>query len=137
MKEHAVMVIRNEDNDILFVKRSMNKSTLPGAWSFASGTVEENEHAHDTIIREAVEEFGVGVEIEESIATLDLPEFNVKLIFVLCNIIDGEPKICAEDEMDEIEWMKFSDFFERFEDDNIGHGLIWLRKNPHIWEKYN
>ena len=38
--------------------------------------------------------------------------------------------------MDEIEWMKFNDFFDRFDDDNIGHGLIWLRKNPHIWESY-
>lgn len=137
MKEHAVIVIKNEDNDILFVKRSMNKSTLPGAWSFPSGTVEANEPAHETIVREAREEFGVEVEVEENIATLDLPEFSVRLIFVLCKIKSGEPSICAPDEIDEIEWMKFKDFFDKFDDNNIGHGLVWLRKNPHIWEKYS
>ncbi len=44
MKEHIALVIKNRNNDILFIKRSMNKKTLPGAWSFPSGTVEEGEH---------------------------------------------------------------------------------------------
>jgi len=29
--------------------------------------------------------------------------------------------------------MSMEDFFEKFSDDNIGHGLIWLRKNPDVW----
>lgn len=137
MKEHTAIVIKNDNNEILFVQRSMDKKTLPGAWSFPSGTVEQEEHIHETTIREAREELGVEVEIEDNLATLELPEFSVVLKFIICKIIKGNPIIKAVNEIDKIKWMKFPDFFNAFEDDNIGHGLIWLRKNPHIWEKYN
>jgi len=136
MKEHAAIVIKNENNDILFIKRSMNKKTLPGAWSFPSGTVEEGEHVHNTTVREAMEELGIDVGVEDILAVRELPEFSVKLIFVLCNIKSGEPIINQSNEIDKIEWMKFSDFFDKFSDEEIGHGLIWLRQNPHIWESY-
>jgi mutator protein MutT len=136
MKEHTAIVIKNKNNDILFIKRSMNKKTLPGAWSFPSGTVKEGEHIHDTTIREAMEELGIDIEIENTLAIRELPEFSVKLVFILCSIKEGEPFIKEPDEIDEIEWIKFSDFFNRFSDDEIGHGLIWLRQNPHIWETY-
>jgi len=136
MKEHTAIIIRNDDNNILFIKRSMNKKTLPGAWSFPSGTVEEGEHIYDTTIREAMEELGVDVEVEDTLAVRELPEFSVKLVFVLCKIKNGEPVINEPEEIDKIEWMKFHDFFDRFNDDNIGHGLIWLRQNPEIWKDY-
>lgn len=136
MKEHVAIVIRNKDNDILFIKRSMNKKTLPGAWSFPSGTVEEGERINDTAIREAMEELGIDIEIEDILAIKELPEFSVKLVFILCKIKNGEPIINEPEEIDEIEWMKFHDFFERFDDNNIGHGLIWLRQNPQLWRIY-
>lgn len=136
MKEHAAIVIKDKDNKILFIKRSMNKKTLPGAWSFPSGTVEEGEHIHNTTIREAMEELGIDVEVEDTLAVRELPEFSVCLIFVLCNIKSGEPIIRQSNEIDKIEWMKFSDFFDKFSDEEIGHGLIWLRQNPHIWKAY-
>jgi len=136
MKKHIAIVIRNEINEILFIKRSMNKKTLPGAWSFPSGTVEDGEDINDTTIRESMEELGVEVEIEDTLAIKDLPEFSVKLIFILCKIKNGEPIIKEPEEIDKIEWMTFHDFFNSFDDTNIGHGLIWLRQNPKIWEEY-
>ncbi len=136
MKEHAAIVIKNKDNKILFIKRSINKKTLPGAWSFPSGTVEEGEHVYDTTIRESMEELGIEVEVEDTLTVRELPEFSVRLIFVLCNIKSGEPIIKQLEEIDKIEWMRFSDFFDKFSDEEIGHGLIWLRQNPNIWEDY-
>jgi mutator protein MutT len=136
MKQHTAIVIKNEDNEILFIKRSMNKKTLPGAWSFPSGTVEEGEHVHNTTIREAMEELGIDVGVDDVLAVRELPEFSVKLIFVLCSIKNGEPVIKAPEEIDRVEWMKFSDFFDAFSDEEIGHGLIWLRQNPEIWRNY-
>jgi len=41
MKNHAAIMIRDGDGRVLFIQRSMKKSTLPGAWSFPSGTVEK------------------------------------------------------------------------------------------------
>jgi len=133
MKDHAVMMIRNDAGRILFVQRSMKKSTLPGAWSFPSGTVEEGEDVLLTAVRESMEELGVDVSPERVLSTLDLDEFSVRLHFVLCSIISGDPVIGEPDEIDEIDWMSMEDFFEKFSDDNIGHGLVWLRKNPDVW----
>ena len=45
----------------------------------------------------------------------------------------GEATIKEPNEIDKIEWMTFNDFFNKFSDDEIGHGLVWLRKNPHLW----
>lgn len=134
MKIHAVLVLENE-GDILFVKRFMKKKTLPGAWAFPSGTVEEGEEVFQTIKREALEEIGAEVKCERILAETELPEFEVKLVFVLCSIVNGDIKIKEPDEIEKIEWMRFSEFFEKFLDNEIGHGLVWLRKNPEIWRK--
>ncbi len=133
MKDHAVLVLKNQDK-ILFVKRSLKKKGLPGLWSFPSGTVEEGEAIYDTILREAKEELAVEVQPQSIFAKRALPELSVQLHFVLCNIIKGNVIINEPDEIDRLEWMTFSDFFKRFSDAEIGHGLIWLRKNPQIWE---
>ena len=139
MTDHAAIIIRNKDNEILFIQRSMKKSTLPGAWSFPSGTVEENEHVHTTAVRESKEELDIEVESECTLSTMDLPEFSVRLHFVLCNIKTEEnnpeynlPSITEPDEIDQIEWMNFQDFFNKFPDDKIGHGLVWLRQNQNV-----
>jgi 8-oxo-dGTP diphosphatase len=133
MKDHAVLVLKNE-NKILFVKRSLKKKSLPGLWSFPSGTVEQGEEIYQTIIREAKEELDVEVQPQSIFAKKELTEFSVQLHFVLCKILNGKAIINEPDEIDKIEWMTFQDFFNKFSDTEIGHGLVWLRKNPQIWE---
>lgn len=133
MKDHAAIIIRNKENEILFIQRSFKKKTLPGSWSFPSGTVEEGENIFETAIREANEELDIEIEPNEILATHDLPEFSVRLLFILCNIIKGNPIIKEPKEIEKFEWMKFQDFFDKFSDSEIGHGLVWLRKNPNIW----
>jgi len=135
MKEHAVLVLKN-NGKILFVKRSMKKNTLPGAWAFPSGTVESGENSFETVAREAREELDIEVNPISIMAETELPEFSVKLCFILCGIKNGNPKINEPDEIDRIEWMKFEEFFNKFSDKEIGHGLIWLRKNPEFWRNF-
>jgi len=137
MKDHAAIMICDDDGRILFIQRSMKKKTLPGAWSFPSGTVEEGEDVLSTAIRESMEELGVDVSADKILSVLDLPEFSARLHFVLCSIKDGVPSIEEPDEIDVIDWMRMDDFFERFSDDEIGHGLIWLRGNPDVWAELN
>jgi len=132
MKKHVAIII-GDKNKILFIKRSMKKKTLPGAWSFPSGTIEDDETSYDTLIREGKEELGIILKPEKILAEKELPEFSVYLVFVLCRIEKGKPAIKEPDEIDCFEWMSFSDFFNKFSDNEIGHGLIWLRKNPEIW----
>ena len=134
MKRHVAILVRDKDNRILFVRRSMKKKTLPGAWSFPSGTVEDGEDIFMTAIREAKEELGIRVSVEKLMATKKLPEFSVCLYFILCVTRDGIPFIQEPNEIDELSWMTMSNFFKKFSDDEIGHGLIWLRQNPNIWD---
>jgi len=129
---HAVLVLE-EKGKILFVKRSMKKKTLPGAWAFPSGTMKERETSFQTIIREAKEELDIEVNPLRIIIETELPEFSVKLSFILCNIKKGIPIINEPDEIEELAYMTFNEFFNKFSDNEIGHGLAWLRKNPDIW----
>ena len=55
---------------------------------------------------------------------------------MLCDAKDQEPIINEPDEIEIMQFMTFSDFFATFTDDDIGHGLVWLRKHPEIWKKY-
>ena len=135
MKEHAVIVLRDSGGRILFVRRSVKKKVLPGIWAFPSGTIEEGEEIFENVRRGGMEELGLEVLPERIFGEVELGEFSVKLYFVLCSFADGEPRIAEPDEIDEMEWLSFDDFFERFSDDEIGHGLIWLRKNPDLWKK--
>jgi len=137
MKNHVALIILNDNNETLFIQRSFKKSTLPGAWSFPSGTLENGEDANATAIREALEELDIDINPGEIITTKELPEFSVRLLFMICTIKNKEPIIKEPNEIEKIEWMNFDNFFSKFTDDNIGHGLIWLRKKPEIWKKHN
>jgi mutator protein MutT len=133
MEDHAVYVVK-KDGKFLFVQRSKQKKTLPGAWAFASGTVEEGETIEEAAKREAMEEVGVEVQPVQTFATRDLPEAGVTLHFVLCGLVAGQPKPVEKHEIENIAWHTFEDFFNTYRDDQIGHGLRWLRTQPKIWQ---
>ncbi len=134
MKEHAAIVIRNERGEILFCQRSRLKKILPLAWAFPSGTKEKNEDIFDTTKREAFEELGVKVIPKEIMCTKELTEFGDKLYFVVCEIESGEVYIKEPKEIEALLWLTFEDFFNKFNTNQIGHGLIYLRDNPNLWE---
>lgn len=133
MKDHVAIIVHDQDK-VLFVKRSEHKTTLPNIWAFPSGTREDKESVQDTVLREAMEELGVKVKVGRTLATKDLPEFSVRLHFITCSIIDGTPYIREPREFSQIEWLTFSEFFDKYDDTQIGHGLIYLRENPLIWQ---
>ena len=130
MKKHAAIMLRNNEGKFLFVKRLDNVKTLPSAWTFPSGTVEEGESTINTMLREAKEELGVSIHSSELISEIELPEFDVKLYFFMSDNYEGTPTMLATDEMQAIEWMSFDEFFSKFTDEEIGHGLVKLRNDP-------
>jgi len=132
MSDHAAIIVR-KGNEVLFVKRSMKKRILPGAWAFPSGTKHEHETLLETAKREAMEELGVEVRPDHVLCTQELPEFGDTLHFVTCTITKGTPSIREPKEIERLLWMPFKDFLEQHDDSKIGHGLIYLRKNPQLW----
>lgn len=131
-KDHAVFVLR-DGLKVLFVQRSKSKKTLPNIWAFPSGTVEEGERPEETAKREAREELGVEIEVAETLATVELQEFPVRLHFIVGTIKSGEVEIKQPEEIQVLRWFTFEEFFAEYTDDQIGHGLVWLRKNPEVW----
>ncbi len=132
MQDHVAIVIR-DGNRLLFVQRSASKKMLPNIWAFPSGTVEAGESPEATAIREAKEELGVEVEVMKVAAEVGLPEFGTRLIFVVCSVLSGTPTIQAPEEIRALRWMSSDDFFSEFADDQIGHGLVYLRQHPESW----
>ena len=60
MSKHVAMVVKKDDK-LLFVKRALTKKSLPGIWSFPSGTIEEGELPTLTAVREVKEELNLDV----------------------------------------------------------------------------
>lgn len=133
MKSHAAFII-HDGPKALFIKRSLQKKDLPGAWSFPSGTQEEGEAIEVTATRESEEELGVKTTVERVLGERELNEFRVKLHFVLCKIVSGEPTVIDESEISDFAWHTFEEFFNTYTDDEIGHGLVWLRQHPEVWQ---
>jgi len=135
MKNHAALIIQDQKK-VLFVQRSATKKTLPNIWAFPSGTIEEGETVEMTAKREAKEELGIDIAIKRVLTTTELPEFGVRLHFLICTSKSQKPTICEPDEIQALRWMTLKDFFDEYPDKQIGHGLIYLRKHPEVWEEY-
>ena len=131
MKSHVAILLK-DNGKILFIQRSETKRTLPNVWAVPSGTVEESETLSETTRREAMEELGVSVEVHGVMAEVDVPEFDTKLHFVTCSITEGFPGIKEPNEIRSLRWMTFDEFFDEYDDTQIGHGLRYLRKHPEI-----
>lgn len=135
MKNHAAFIIRDGDK-LLFVQRAATKKSLPNIWAFPSGTIEEGERAEETAAREAKEELAVDVAVEGVIAVAALEELGARLHFVVCRMTRRTPIVADPGEIQAFRWMTLPDFFAEFSDDEIGHGLIWLRAVPAVWQGY-
>lgn len=133
MKNHVAIILKDK-NKILFIQRSETKKILPNIWAFPSGTVEDKETIELTAVREAKEELGLKVMVEKILTIAELPEFDTRLHFVICTIKFGQPIIQEPNEIKTLRWLTFQEFFDEYRDDQIGHGLIYLRKHPEIWK---
>lgn len=135
MKDHAAFIVRS-GNQIIFIQRAATKKILPNIWALPSGTIEEGEKATETAVREAQEELGITVKPEILLGVMESPEFNARIHFVVCTLISGNPAIRALDEIRSLRLMTFQEFFNEYDDSKIGHGLIYLRNHPELWQAY-
>ena len=55
----------------VFIAKRINKGAMGGKWEFPGGKLEAGEDYKTAIVREMQEEFSVGVEVGERIATAD------------------------------------------------------------------
>lgn len=66
MKRGVNIIIVDNQNRILILKRSPNVEFSPNSWDLPGGKVEDNESLKEAIKREAKEESGLDVESEDN-----------------------------------------------------------------------
>lgn len=104
-------IIINDEGKILLIKRKdtidKNRTTI-GMWSAPGGEVEFGEKAEDAAVREIKEELGVDIEIVKPIGFSDQilkkSGLHWHLIYFLCKIKNGSPRIMESENFEKIEW---------------------------------
>ena len=103
----AVIVLFNENNEILIVKRSEAVESFTGYWCFPGGGADEGETAEECAIRETFEETSLKVKPDDLIYFYTLTKNDDKEIyFFIANKWKGEVEI--DWESDEYQWIKAS-----------------------------
>jgi len=126
---NAVLLILEKDGKILYGKRAPDRDSLPGRWSLPSDKIEKGETLEMTARRCAEHELGLQI---RKVMLFDTYHFKDKNEDKVLNFIkatyDDAPKICDPRELTELEFYSFKEFFKKYDDSKIGHGLQYLRK---------
>jgi ADP-ribose pyrophosphatase YjhB (NUDIX family) len=125
----ATLLILEEDNKIIFGKRSETKQSLPGKWSLPSETMKADEPVEEAAVRCAKEELDLDI---SNVTIFDSFHFNDgnedKILYFVKATYTGTPIINDPDELTALKYTSFKNFFATHPDVEIGHGLQYLRK---------
>jgi 8-oxo-dGTP diphosphatase len=91
-------IIKNEDNEILILKRHPKSKTDPEMWELPGGKVEKGEHFTNALVREIKEETSLDADVGdfcEAVQNDYMHKRTVQVIMYLENI-KGEVKISEE-----------------------------------------
>jgi len=111
----AYLIVLNEKNEVLLMRRR-GTGYMDGYYGFPSGHFDGDEEARVAVLREACEETGITVEID------DLEEMNVMHrktkekgvnervdFFFVTRKWEGEPEIMELDKCDHLAWFSIDD----------------------------
>jgi 8-oxo-dGTP diphosphatase len=107
----AVALIRRHGDEYLIAKRA-NNGDLPGHWEFIGGKVEEDESPNEAVVREAREEIGAEILIEEIMDPFIFryPLGTFKIFPFVCELLSRSDEICVDlDVHSEMRWVHLLD----------------------------
>jgi len=128
----AVVLMINRNGKTLFVKRAKWRTSLPNRWSLPAERIIRDEPPEDATKRCAWYELALKTKFPKVIFERHFDIEDKLLYFVKVDDVSGDAEI-QHDEISEIQWLSFEDFFNKYNDSKIGHGLQWLRTHPEIW----
>jgi len=76
------------------------------SWQFPAGEMEEGESAGTAAVRETYEETGLTVADTNLLGERLHPAIGRVMIYVACNVIEGEAKVVDNDELADFTWAK-------------------------------
>ena len=105
----AVHLILIENNKIL-LQRRYNTGYEDGNYSVVAGHVEENESVIEAMQREALEEIGINIEVDDlkivHVMQRKAPDRESIEYFIVCQKYNGKIKIMEEEKCDEIKFFE-------------------------------
>lgn len=101
MKDYGLTVrgiIKNDNDEILIVKRHPKSKTDPEMWELPGGKVEEGEFFTDALVREIKEETNLNVNVGDFAEAIqnDYSHKRTVQIMMYLDVEDGEVKISEE-----------------------------------------
>ena len=123
------LIIKNKEGKILLQRRQGTK-LWPGFLALPAGHIDEKENAYDAAIREAKEELGIDISIDNIIDTFVVNRRNKSLmpyydIYFEINEYSGEIKISEPEKCSEIVWCDINNLPE----DMIDFEIEAMRNN--------
>lgn len=107
------IVIQNKQGEILILKRNQNDSDYPSLWDVPGGGVDDNEELKQAAEREAEEECGLKLKIEENYFNdFYHSEKGIYIYGFKADLISGE--ILLSNEHTEFKWIA-KDEWKKFE----------------------
>ncbi len=99
-------IILDEDDQILFLRRSKTDDFMPGSWDIPGGGLDYGEEPEAGLRREVMEETGLKIEILEilTVSTYFMGEVQRIEITYLCNAID-EHRLKLSSEHTDYAWI--------------------------------
>lgn len=94
----AKVLVRDEANRVLLLKRSMSSKNNRGKWDLPGGKVDAGEAFDQALLREVAEETGLTVSLERvaGAAESDLPDRKVAYILMRGRLISGQVRLSEE-----------------------------------------
>lgn len=112
--------IINAEDKILIQKRAPQKKLEPNVWAMTGGSVIKGETELDTIKREAYEELGINLNIDDAIKELHYRTGNVWVEgYIVRQDIDLEKVIMKSDEVSEVKFASFDEIEELYNTNNF------------------
>ncbi len=106
----AKVLVVNERNELLLLRRSQTDERRPGEWDFPGGWVEENEEIRAAALRETREEAGIAAENARLVFALsDVTDFGSGTWVVFLERVTGQPEVTLSEEHDHHVWMPLNE----------------------------
>lgn len=109
MKKGVNVIITDNQDRMLVLKRGTSVEFSPNLWDLPGGKVEENESLREAVKREAKEESGLDVELEnEHFFIYHYPNGKIDIYAFRVKLISG--KISLDEKHTEFRWISKNDW---------------------------
>ena len=121
------VVINDERNRCLLLKRSMSSKGNPGKWEFPGGKIESGESFDETLLREVFEETGLSISIDCIAGIAESEVSNMKIVYLIMEAHIESGHVTLSDEHDDYIWINHQDLQKIDLAEQFQHRSLMLR----------